>query len=73
MKAMEKKLTKYNMEQLGEMPIEREDGTMRVLVSQMGGCVSMETGEIKIAATKQLVQTYNIKFCAFMDLNFNWS
>ncbi len=47
MKAMEKKLTKYNMEQLGEMPIEREDGTMRVLVSQMGGCASMETGEIK--------------------------
>ncbi len=30
MKAMEKKLMKYNVEQLGEMPIEREDGTMRV-------------------------------------------
>jgi hypothetical protein len=55
------------------MPIEREDGTMRVLASQMGVCASMETREIKIAATKQLVQTYNIKFCAFMDLNFNWS
>jgi hypothetical protein len=52
MKAMEKKLTKYNVEQLGEMPIEREDGTMRVLFSQMGGCASMETREIKIAATK---------------------
>ncbi len=46
-KAMEKKLAKYNMEQLGEIPIEREDGTMRVLVSQMGGCTSMETREIK--------------------------
>jgi hypothetical protein len=72
-KAMEKKLTKYNVEQLGEMPVEREDGTMRVLVSQMGGCASMETREIKIAATKQLVQTYDINFCAFMELNFNWS
>ncbi len=46
MKAMEKKLEKYNVEQLGELPIEREDGTMRVLVNQMGGCVSMETREI---------------------------
>jgi hypothetical protein len=35
-KAMEKKLAKYNMEQLGEIPIERDDGTMRVLVSHMG-------------------------------------
>ncbi len=43
MKDMEKKLIKYNMEQLGNIPLEREDGTMRVLVSQMGGCTSMET------------------------------
>ncbi len=35
-KAMEKKLAKYNVEQLREIPIKREDGTMRVLVSQMG-------------------------------------
>ena len=33
MKAMEKKLMKYDVEQLGELPIEREDGTLRVLVS----------------------------------------
>ncbi len=69
---MEKKLTIYNVEQLGGMPTEREDGTIRVLVSQMGGCASMETGEIKIAATEQLVQTYDINFCTFMELNFNW-
>jgi hypothetical protein len=31
--AMEKKLAKYNVEQLREIPIESEDGTMRVLVS----------------------------------------
>jgi hypothetical protein len=72
MKAMEKKLTKYNLERLGGMPTEREVGTIRVLVSQMGGCTSMETREIKIAAT-ELVRTYNIFFCAFMELNFNWS
>jgi hypothetical protein len=72
MKAMEKKLTKYNVEQLGGMPTEREDGTIRVLVSQMGGCASMETREIKIAATEQLVRTYDINFCTFMELNFNW-
>jgi hypothetical protein len=35
----------YNVDQLGERPIERDDGTMRVLVNQMGGCASMETSE----------------------------
>jgi hypothetical protein len=73
MKAMEKKLMKYNVEQLGEMPIEREDGTMRVLVSQMCGCASMEMREIKIAATEWLIHKYDINVCAFMELNFNWS
>jgi hypothetical protein len=43
MKAMKKKLIKYNVEQLGNIPLEREYGTMRVLVSQMGDCASMET------------------------------
>ncbi len=33
----------------------------------------METREIKIAATKKLICTYNINLCAFMELNFNWS
>ncbi len=47
MKAMEKKLSKYNMERLGELPTEWEDSTMRVSVCQMGGCASMETREIK--------------------------
>ncbi len=43
MKAMEKKLAKYNMVRLGDIPLERDDGTMRVLVSRMGGCASKET------------------------------
>jgi hypothetical protein len=73
MKAMEKKLTKYNVEQLGEIPTKREDGTMRVLVSQMGGCASMETRQLKIAATEQLIHKYDMNVCAFMELNFNWS
>jgi hypothetical protein len=73
MKAMEKKLTKYNVEQLGEIPTVKEDGTMRVLVSQMGGCASMETRQLKIAATERLICKYNINLCAFMELNFNWS
>ncbi len=63
----------YYVEQLGEMPIKREDSTMRILVSQMGGCTSMETREIKIAATERLICKYDINVCAFMELNFNWS
>jgi hypothetical protein len=35
-KSMEKKLRRYNMEQLGEMPLEQEDGMMRIVVCQMG-------------------------------------
>ncbi len=66
------KIIKYNMEQLGNIPLEREDGTMRVLVSQMGGCSSTETRDIKIAATEHLIRKYDINFCAFVELNFNW-
>ncbi len=73
MKAMEKKLTKYNVDRLGNIPLEREDGTMRVLVSQMGGCASMETRKMKIAATEHLIRKYDINFCTFMELNFNWT
>jgi hypothetical protein len=46
---------------------------MRVLVSQMGGCASMETRGIKIATTEQLIHKYDINLCAFMELNFNWT
>jgi hypothetical protein len=42
MKAIEKKITKYDVEQLRDKPLERDDGTMRVLVSQMGDCASLE-------------------------------
>ena len=73
MTAMAKKLQRYNVERLGELPTEREDGTMRVLVSQMGGCASMETREIKMAATEKLIRIYDINLCALMELNFNWS
>ena len=73
MTAMTKKMRRYNVERLGELPTEREDGTMRVLVSQMGGCASTETREIKMAATERLIRKYDINLCAFMELNFNWS
>jgi hypothetical protein len=39
-KSMEKKLRRYNVEQLGEMPLEREDETTRIVVCQMGGYAS---------------------------------
>jgi hypothetical protein len=73
MKAMKKKLSKYNVERLGELPIEWEDGTMRVLICQMGGCASRETREIKMAVTEKLIRTYDINLCTFMELSFNWS
>jgi hypothetical protein len=50
MEAMQKKIKQYNIAQLGELPQEREDRTMRILVCQIGGCSSAETREIKIAA-----------------------
>jgi hypothetical protein len=52
MEAMQKKIKQYNVAQLGELPQEREDGTMRILVCQIGGCTSAETRETKIAATE---------------------
>ncbi len=73
MKAMEAKLEKYNVDQLGEIPIEREDGTMRIMVCQMGGCMDKEVREIKMSTTEKLIRKYNVNLVAFMELNFNWS
>jgi hypothetical protein len=55
-KSMEKKLRRYNVEQLGEIPLEREDGTMRIVVCQMEGCASAEAREFKIASTEKLIR-----------------
>jgi hypothetical protein len=73
MSVMQQKIQRYNVERLGDIPTVREDGTIRILVSQMGGCASAEVGEIKIAATERLIQKYDINLCLFMKLNFNWS
>ncbi len=73
MPAMQKKIERYNVAQLGDIPREQEDGTMQILVCQMGGCASMETREIKIEATEQLIKKYDVKLCLFMEINFNWS
>ncbi len=73
MAAMQKKIERYNITQLGDLPMEREDGTMRILVCQMGGCASVKTREIKIAATERLIRKYDVNLCLFMELNYNWS
>jgi hypothetical protein len=73
MKAIEAKLAKYNVDQLGEIPLEREDGTMRIMVCQMGGCAGKEVREIKMSTTEQLIQKYDVNLVAFMELNFKWS
>ncbi len=36
-KTMEEKLSKYNVSQLGDIPIKREDGSFRILVCQIEG------------------------------------
>jgi hypothetical protein len=56
MAAMQKKIERYNIAQLRDLPTEREDGTLRILVCQMGGCASVETREIKIAAAERLIK-----------------
>jgi hypothetical protein len=73
MDAMQKRIQHYNVEQLGSIPTEREDGTMRISVCQMGGCASVEMREKKILATERLTRKYNINLCLFMELNYNWA
>ncbi len=70
---MQKKIERYNVAQLGDIPTEWEDGTMRILVCQMGGCASVETRGIKIADTEQLIRKYGVNLCLFMELNYVWS
>ena len=72
-KTMEEKLSKYNVSQLGDVPIKREDGSFRILVCQMGGCSGKEVREFKIAATERLIDKYEVNLSAFMELNYNWA
>jgi hypothetical protein len=74
-KALKSKVKKYNVPQLGDIPEERDDGNMRILLCQMGGCVSKEIREIKIeiAAIEKLIRQYDINVITFLELNFNWS
>ncbi len=51
-KSMEKKLRKYNVDELGETPLEQDDGTIQILVCQTGGCVRVEAREFEIARLK---------------------
>jgi hypothetical protein len=66
MKALESKIKKYNVPQLGDIPDEREDGNMIILVCQMGGCESKEIREVKIAAVEKLIRQYNVNVIAFL-------
>jgi hypothetical protein len=52
MRAMKAKLVKYNVEQLGKIQIKREDGTIQILVCQMGGCTGKEVQQIKMSTQK---------------------
>ncbi len=70
---MQKKIERYSIAQLGDIPMEQEDGTMRILVCQMGGCASINTRGIKIAATEWLIRKYSVNLCLFMEINYNWS
>ncbi len=56
MQAMEEKLVKYNVKQLGEIPITREDGTIWILVCQIGQCAGKEVRQIKMSTTENLIQ-----------------
>jgi hypothetical protein len=73
MEAMRKKIQQYNIAQLGDIPTEREDSTMRILVYQMEGCASTEMREMKVAAMERLIRKYDVNLCLFMELNYNWS
>jgi len=73
MKTMKAKLKKYNVDQLGEIPVEREDGTMRITVCQMVGCAGKEVREINMSTTEKLIQKYDVNLVVCMELNFNWS
>jgi hypothetical protein len=73
MDAMQKKIQCYNIEQLGSIPMERKDGTMRISVCQMGGCASVKDERDKISATERLIMKYSINLCLFMEQNYNWA
>jgi hypothetical protein len=56
LEVLEDKLRKYNVPQLGDIPDEWNNRTMRILVCQMGGCAIKVVQEIEIAATERLIK-----------------
>jgi hypothetical protein len=56
LEVLKDKLRKYNVPQLGDIPDEWNDRTMRILVCQMGGCAIKVAQEIKIAAMERLIK-----------------
>ena len=73
MRSMELTIARYNVKQLGDIPVGREDGAVRILVCQMGGLASPEVRAIKIEATERLIKKYDINVCVMMEINLNWS
>jgi len=67
MRSMELTIARYNVEQLGDIPVEREDGAIRILVCQMGGLASPEVRAIKIETTERLIKKYDINVCVMME------
>ena len=70
---MAQKMDKYNVPSLGDIPTQRDDGSFRILVCQMGRCAGREIREQKIATTKRLMNKFEVNLAAFMELNYNWS
>jgi hypothetical protein len=73
LEVLEDKLRMYNVPQLGDILDVQNNGIMRILVCQMGGCASKEVQEIKITATEQMIKRYDINLIDFMELNYIWS
>ena len=70
---MARKMDKYNVPPQGDIPTQRDDGSFRILVCQMGGCAGREIREQKIATTERLINKFEVNLAAFMELNYNWS
>ena len=72
-KTMARKMDKHNVPPLGDIPTQRDDGSFRMLVCQMGGCAGREIREQKIAMTERLMNKFEVNLAAFMELNYNWA
>ena len=72
-KKLAEKFERYNVPALGDLPVEREDGTFRIMHTQLNSASSKEVRDIKVAECTMMVNKYDVNCISFNELGYNFT